>query len=48
MWSLTLREEHSLRIFENREMRRIFGPKTEEGGENCIMSFIICIFNKIL
>jgi hypothetical protein len=29
-WSLTLREEHRLRIFENRELRRIFGPKREE------------------
>jgi hypothetical protein len=27
-----LREEHRLRIFENRVLRRIFGPKTEEGG----------------
>ena len=26
-WSLTLREEHSLRVFENRVLRRIFGPK---------------------
>jgi hypothetical protein len=30
-WSLTLREEHRLRIFENR-MLRIFGPKREEDG----------------
>jgi hypothetical protein len=26
-WSLTLREEHRLRMFENRVLRRIFGPK---------------------
>ena len=26
-WSLTLREEHRLRVFENRVMRRIFGPR---------------------
>ena len=26
-WSLTLREEHRLRVFENRMLRRIFGPK---------------------
>jgi hypothetical protein len=26
-WSLTLREEHKLRVFENRMLRRIFGPK---------------------
>jgi hypothetical protein len=25
-WSLTLREEHRLRVFENRVQRRIFGP----------------------
>jgi hypothetical protein len=29
-WSLTLREEHRLRVFENRVMRRIFGPKRGE------------------
>jgi hypothetical protein len=26
-WSLTLREKHRLRMFENRVLRRIFGPK---------------------
>jgi hypothetical protein len=26
-WSRTLREEHRLRVFENRVLRRIFGPK---------------------
>jgi len=26
-WSLTLREEHRLKVFENRMLRRIFGPK---------------------
>ena len=26
-WSLTLREERKLRVFENRVLRRIFGPK---------------------
>jgi hypothetical protein len=30
-WSLTLREEHRLREFENRVLRRIFGPKRDEG-----------------
>jgi hypothetical protein len=29
-WSLTLREEYSLRVFENRVLRRIFGPKRDE------------------
>jgi hypothetical protein len=28
--SLTLREEHRLRLFENRVLRRIFGPKRDE------------------
>jgi hypothetical protein len=28
-WSLTFREEHSLRVFENRVLRRIFGPKRD-------------------
>jgi hypothetical protein len=31
-WSLTLRVEHRLRVFENRVLRRIFGPKREEDG----------------
>jgi hypothetical protein len=31
-WSLTLREEHRLRAFENRVLRRIFAPKREEDG----------------
>jgi hypothetical protein len=29
-WFLTLREEHRLRVFENRVLRRIFGPKRNE------------------
>jgi hypothetical protein len=28
--SLTLREEHRLRVYENRVLRRIFGPKRDE------------------
>jgi hypothetical protein len=32
-WSLTLREEHRLRVFENRVLRRIFGPKKDEVTE---------------
>jgi len=30
-WSLTLREGRRLRVFENRMLRRIFGPKGDEG-----------------
>jgi hypothetical protein len=29
-WSLTLREKRRLRAFENRVLRRIFGPKRDE------------------
>jgi hypothetical protein len=29
-WSLTLREEHMMRVFKNRVLRRIFGPKRGE------------------
>jgi hypothetical protein len=29
-WSLTLRKEHRLRVFENRVLRRTFGPKRDE------------------
>jgi hypothetical protein len=29
-WSQTLSEEHRLRVFENRVLRRIFGPKRDE------------------
>jgi hypothetical protein len=29
-WSLTLREEHRLKVCENRVLRRIFGPKRDE------------------
>ena len=29
-WSLTLREEHRLRVSENRVLRRIFGPRRDK------------------
>ena len=51
-WSLTLREERRLRVFENRVLRRVFGPKRDEvtgNGENYIMkSFVICTPYRIL
>jgi hypothetical protein len=31
-WSLTLREEHRLRVFKHIVFRRIYGPKREEDG----------------
>jgi len=30
IWSLTLREDRRLRVFENRVLRRVFGPKSVE------------------
>ena len=39
-WSLTLKEERRLRVFEKRVLRRIFRPKRDEvteDGENYIM-----------
>jgi len=30
-WSLTLREERKLRVLENMVLRRIFGPRRDEG-----------------
>jgi hypothetical protein len=29
-WLLIVREEHRLRVFENRVLRRIYGPKRDE------------------
>jgi hypothetical protein len=45
-----LREEHRLRVFEDRVLR-IFGPKREkmDRGENCIMmNFIASILHQLL
>jgi hypothetical protein len=33
-WSLTLREEYILRVFEKRVLRKIFGPKRDEVTED--------------
>jgi hypothetical protein len=50
-WPLTLREEHRLRVFENKVLRRIFGPKTNEvreGEEGFIMrNFVICTLRQV-
>jgi hypothetical protein len=45
-----LREEHRLRGFENRVLRKILGPKREaDHGENCIMmNFVAYILHRIL
>jgi hypothetical protein len=51
-WSLTLGEERRLRVFENRVLRRIFGPKRDEvtgSGEDYITrSFMVCTSLQIL
>jgi hypothetical protein len=50
-WTLTLREEHRLRVSENRVLRRIFGPKRDEvagRGEICLMgNSIVCTLQQI-
>jgi hypothetical protein len=50
-WSLILREEHRPRMFENRVLIRIFGPKRDEvtgAGKNFTMrSFITCTLLQI-
>jgi hypothetical protein len=44
-FSLTLREEHRLRVFENRVLRRMLGPKRDDvTGE---WSFICCTHPQI-
>jgi hypothetical protein len=44
-------EEHRVRVFENRVLRRIFGPKRDEvtrGWRNCIMrNFITCTLRQV-
>jgi hypothetical protein len=43
MWfsqSLTLREEHRLRVFENRVLRKIFAHATMEEKGGCIWGFV--------
>jgi len=47
-WSLTLREERRLRVFENRVLRGVFGPKRDEvtgNGENYIMRSLVILPN---
>jgi len=50
-WSLTLREEQRLRVFENRLLRRILnlrGKKWREAGEDfTLRSFLTCTFHQI-
>jgi hypothetical protein len=50
--SLTMSEERRLKVFENRVLKRIFGPirdEATESGENCIMRrSMICTPHQIL
>jgi hypothetical protein len=47
-WSLTLREEHRLKVFENRVLRRIFGPKRDEVTGDWRVTFYLFILYFIL
>ena len=46
-WSLTLKEEHRLRVFENKVLRKIFGAKrceiTDTGESYIMLSYMHCI-----
>jgi hypothetical protein len=46
-WSLAFKQERRLRVFENRVMRRIFGPKRDEvmGGWRKLHEWLV-LFNK--
>ena len=47
-WYLTLREERRIKVFENRILRRIFGPKRMGSGEGSTMRhFIVCAVHLI-
>jgi hypothetical protein len=51
-WSLTLRKEHRLRVFANRVLRRILGPKrdgvTGSGEDYITRNLMICTHLQIL
>jgi hypothetical protein len=49
-WSLILREECRLKVFENRVLMRIFGPKRKEvaGGNFIMRKFVICMHHQTL
>jgi hypothetical protein len=44
------RRKHTLKVLENRVLRKIFGPKRDKvrgNGEDCIMNFMICTPHQI-
>jgi hypothetical protein len=49
-WSITLREEHRLRVFENRLLRRICEPKRDEvtGGWIDVSTAEIKLYAKMI
>ena len=51
-WSLTLRKERRLRVFESRVLRRIFGPQrddvTREQRKYIVWSLMICTAHPIM
>ena len=42
-WPLALKEERRLRVFENRNLRRLFGPHMVSGEGSTMRNFIVCI-----
>jgi hypothetical protein len=53
IWFLTSKEEHRQRVFENRVLRKIPGPRRGEvtigWGKNCtVRSFMICAAHQIM
>jgi hypothetical protein len=45
------REENRLKVFENRVLRRILGPKRDEvtgGWRKCMMSCMVCTLHPVL
>ena len=51
-WSLTLREECRLKVFEHRVLRGIFGPRRDEvtrnGGNYIMRNLMFCTPHPIL
>jgi hypothetical protein len=43
--SLTVKEEHRLKVFENRMLRRLFGPKREEVTEGWRKLYNVELYN---
>jgi hypothetical protein len=46
-WTLMLREEHWIRVFEKKALRKISGPKREEVKWGWTKNFTICTSHQI-